>query len=553
MEFMTKLQEICDHDLWGFPNYTSIRDGPGRFKASVLVCGKTFHAPDFCKSSQEAQNEAAKLAYHHFSTASSKKPLNRPAKIRRIDSPSPPISNSSPAAVITHHSSEPAILQHKNQLQIYAQKRKLNLPTYSYVREGPPHNVRCKAMVTVDGQTFESPEFFRTQKEAEHAASRVALESLMRAGVLEARNEFNSTISAFNSICSLYGFSKNFLQEFLMKEGLPLPAYNTKSCGAPHLPTFLCTVVVGTDVFEGMAARTKKQAEMNAAKVAYCRLKESKSSGSINSQAKDVLQGTSSKSSGSMISQAKDALRCTSSNSSLNLDLQLSAKSEDLLATPPARESKKEWKGSYKDANLTKPVDGGKFSSPPSVASSFKPSVTSIMRSKVPGTTDERLQDIGSYKDANLTKPVDGGQFSSPPSVASSFKPGVTSIMRSKVPGTTDARLQDIGSYKDANLAKPVDRGQFRSPPSVASSFKPGVTSIMRNKVPGATDARPQVPLPFSLSSTDVCVNCSLSPVHQGRCAKHSPGSHAQLTPYKRRFEAREQVNNNRFKSKGGV
>ncbi|KAI3876364.1 hypothetical protein MKW98_021216 [Papaver atlanticum] len=432
MEFMTKLQEICDHDLWGYPNYTSIRDGPGRFKASVLVCGKTFHAPDFCTTSQEAQNEAAKLAYHHFSTASSKKPLNRPAKIRRIDSPSPPISNSSPAAGL-------AILQHKNQLQIYAQKRKLNLPTYFYVREGPPHNVRCKAMVTVDGQTFESPEFCRTQKEAEHAASRVALESLMRAGILEARN-------SIHYCCNLLliwffdesaGFSKNFLQEFLMKEGLPLPAYNTKSCGAPHLPTFLCTVQVGTDAFEGMASRTKKQAEMNAAKVAYCHLKES----------------TSSKSSGSMISQAKDALRCTSSNSSLNLDLQLSAKSEDLLATPPAQESRKEWKGSYKDANLAKPVEGGKFS----------------------------------------------------------------------------------------------------SPPSVASPFKPGVTSIMRNRVPGATDARPQVPLPFSLSSTGVCVNCSLSPIHQGRCARHSPCSHAQLTPYKRRFEAREQVNNNRFKSKGGV
>ncbi|KAI3927432.1 hypothetical protein MKW92_044422 [Papaver armeniacum] len=388
MEFMTKLQEICDHDLWGFPNYTSIRDGPGRFKASVLVCGKTFHAPDFCKSSQEAQNEAAKLAYHHFSTASSKTPLNRPAKIRRIDSPSPPMSNSSPAA-------EPAILQHKNQLQIYAQKRKLNLPTYSYVRDGPPHNVRCKAMVTVDGQTFESPEFCRTQKEAEHAASRVALESLMH------------DESA--------GFSKNFLQEFLMKEGLPLPIYKTKSCGAPHLPTFLCTAQVGTDVFEGIAARTKKQAEMNAAQVAYCQLKERK------------LSAT-------MISGGKGALQCASSNSSLNLDLQLNVKSDDRLATPPAQESKKEWKGSYKDANLT----------------------------------------------------------------------------------------------------KPVDMGQFRSPPSVASSFKPGVPSITRNKAPGAMDARPQVPLPFSLSSADVCVNCSLSPVHQGRCARHSQGSHGQLTPYKK-------------------
>ncbi|XP_026459865.1 uncharacterized protein LOC113360581 [Papaver somniferum] len=425
--------------------------------SSSAVCGKTFHAPEYCKSSQEAQNEAAKLAYHHFSTASSKKPLNRPAKIRRLDSPSPPISNSSPAAVIADHSPEPAILQHKNQLQIYAQKRKLNLPTYSYVREGPPHNVRCKAMVTVDGQTFESPEFCRTQKDAEHAASRVSLESLMRAGILEDESA---------------GFSKNFLQEFLMKGGLPLPIYKTKSCGAPHLPTFLCTAQVGTDVFEGIAARTKKQAGMNAAKVAYCQLKERK------------LSAT-------MISGGKDTLQCTSSNSSLNQDLQMNVKSEDRLATPPAQESKKEWKDSL-------------------LASSYNIFM-------------DFMQDIGSYKDANLAKPVDKGQFSSPPSVGSSFKPGVTQITKNKAPGAIDARLQDIGSQKDANLTKPVYRGQFRSPPSVASSFKPGVPSIARNKAPGVLDARPQVPLPFSLSSADVCVNCSLSPVHQGRCARHSP------------------------------
>ncbi|KAI3910635.1 hypothetical protein MKW92_000977 [Papaver armeniacum] len=400
MEFMSKLQEICDHDLWGFPNYTSIRDGPGRFKASVLVCGKTFHAPDFFKSSQEAQNEAAKLAYHHFSTAASKKPLNRPAKFRRIDSPSPPMSNSSPAA-------EPAILQHKNQLQIYAQKRKLNLPTYSYVREGPPHNVRCKAMVTVDGQTFESPEFYRTQKEAEHAASRVALESLMSAGILEARN-FNSLLIQFSAYMDeSAGFSKNFLQEFLMKEGLPLPIYKTKSCGAPHLPTFL----------------TKKQAEMNAHKLHIVNLKNV------------------SKLSATMISGGKGVLQCTSSNSSLNLDLQLNVKSEDRLATPPAQESKKEWK--------------------------------------------------------------DMGQFRSPPSVASSFKPGCS------------FNYEEQGTWSD----------RCTSPSSITF---------------------------FAFLSRCLCELFALSGSPRSVC-KTSPGSHGQLTPYKRRFEAREQVNNNRFKSKGGI
>ncbi|XP_026412181.1 double-stranded RNA-binding protein 1-like isoform X2 [Papaver somniferum] len=392
--YKSRLQELCHHKLWGLPNYTSTRDGPDhnpRFKASVLINGVSFDTPDFCKSSKEAQNEAAKLAYHHFASSD---PLYRPKIILR-DSPTSPLS-SSPASSTTSNgvksnaSREVVLPQqnqeqrksvkdgcvvgssraqsqpnhelksnsvkggevsaikddlqylHKSQLQIYAQKRNLSLPIYSCVREGPPHNTHFKAIVTVDGQTFESPEFFRTLKEAEHAASRVALTSLMRDG--------NSILEEES------GFYKNFLQEFLRKEGLPLPTYKTKSCGSPHLPTFQSTVEVGTDVFEGIAARTKKQAEMNAAKVAYSHLKEYKLNGSTSSQ-------------------AKDAFRCNSSNSipSLNLELQLNVKSEGPLSTS-SEEHKIAQKGSCEDANLSKPVvDEGQFRNHPSVASSFKP------------------------------------------------------------------------------------------------------------------------------------------------------------------------------------
>ena len=78
-------------------------------------------------------------------------------------------------------------MQHlyKNQLQNYAQKRNIVLPVYSCEQEGPPHNTRYKGKVTVDGQSFESPEFFPTLKEAEHAAAKVALTSLSPDGVQE--------------------------------------------------------------------------------------------------------------------------------------------------------------------------------------------------------------------------------------------------------------------------------------------------------------------------------------------------------------------------------
>jgi hypothetical protein len=79
-------------------------------------------------------------------------------------------------------------MQHlyKNHLQNYAQKRNLSLPVYSCEREGPPHASRFKCKVTIDGQTYESPEFFATLKDAEHAAAKVALTSLSPDGVKEA-------------------------------------------------------------------------------------------------------------------------------------------------------------------------------------------------------------------------------------------------------------------------------------------------------------------------------------------------------------------------------
>lgn len=66
----------------------------------------------------------------------------------------------------------------KNQLQMYAQKRNLLLPTYSCEREGPPHASLFKCKVTIDGKTFESPAYFKSLKDAEHAAARVALSAL---------------------------------------------------------------------------------------------------------------------------------------------------------------------------------------------------------------------------------------------------------------------------------------------------------------------------------------------------------------------------------------
>ncbi|KAF0929474.1 hypothetical protein E2562_021574 [Oryza meyeriana var. granulata] len=69
---------------------------------------------------------------------------------------------------------------YKNQLQELAQRSCFNLPAYTCLREGPDHAPRFKAAVNFNGEQFESPGFFTTLRQAEHAAAEVALAALAR-------------------------------------------------------------------------------------------------------------------------------------------------------------------------------------------------------------------------------------------------------------------------------------------------------------------------------------------------------------------------------------
>lgn len=64
------------------------------------------------------------------------------------------------------------------------------------------------------------------------------------------------------------------MQELAQKEGRGLPAYCTNRSGEAHVPLFVSTVEIEGEIFTGQAAKTKKQAEMSAAKVAYIALKQ---------------------------------------------------------------------------------------------------------------------------------------------------------------------------------------------------------------------------------------------------------------------------------------
>ncbi|KAI9099063.1 hypothetical protein K1719_024830 [Acacia pycnantha] len=154
---------------------------------------------------------------------------------------------------------------YKNQLQELAQRSCFNFPAYSCIREGPDHAPRFKATVNFDGETFESPTFFSTLRQAEHAAAEVALNTLAKRG---------PSTSLAARVMDKTGTYKNLLQETAHRAGLNLPVYTTFRSGSGHVPTFSSTVEIAGMNFSGEPARTKKQAQKNAAMVAWTSLRK---------------------------------------------------------------------------------------------------------------------------------------------------------------------------------------------------------------------------------------------------------------------------------------
>lgn len=154
---------------------------------------------------------------------------------------------------------------YKNRLQELAQRSCFNLPAYSCIREGPDHAPRFKATVNFNGESFESPTFCSTLRQAEHAAAEVALNTLAKRGpsrALAAR------------VLDETGVYKNLLQETAHRAGLNLPVYTTIRSGPGHGPNFSCTVEIAGMHFTGDPARTKKQAQKNAAMAAWSALRK---------------------------------------------------------------------------------------------------------------------------------------------------------------------------------------------------------------------------------------------------------------------------------------
>ncbi|MCO5605839.1 hypothetical protein L7F22_060023 [Adiantum nelumboides] len=147
----------------------------------------------------------------------------------------------------------------KSQLQEYVHKAGWTAPVYDITREGPSHEPRFKAVVTIQNETFESPAFYRNLKKAEHAAAEVALRAFSARPELE---------TAFPSPLHESGLCKNLLQEYAQKCQFPIPVYNLTKSGETHSPMFTATVKIDGVLYKGGLSRNKKEAEIKAAKTA---------------------------------------------------------------------------------------------------------------------------------------------------------------------------------------------------------------------------------------------------------------------------------------------
>ncbi|CAA2976090.1 Hypothetical predicted protein [Olea europaea subsp. europaea] len=251
--YKSKLQELCQKCNWALPKYTCLKDGPDhipQFKASVVVGGINFDTITICKSSKKAYNEAAKLAFLHFTSETLNQTgeyMEEPNSINDIQSPK--LHSDTVANQRNENLDLPE--KFKKKLQIFAERKDLSLPVYHVEREDP--RAPCvKATVSVGEDRFVSQGLYKTSEEAEDAAAQIALLSLSTEALQEDPLSY-----------------KNLLQELAQEEGFFLPMYTTIVAGQPHNQTFISSVEIEGENFRGVEAKSKKVAELNAAKAAY--------------------------------------------------------------------------------------------------------------------------------------------------------------------------------------------------------------------------------------------------------------------------------------------
>ncbi|KAB8098841.1 hypothetical protein EE612_028520 [Oryza sativa] len=165
----------------------------------------------------------------------------------------------------------------KSRLQEYAQKAGLQTPEYHTSKEGPSHEPVFKSTVVINNTSYGSLPGFSNRKAAEQSAAEVALMEIVKS------IPANANIPAVQET----GLCKNLLQEYAQKMNYAIPSY---ICTKPAsgLAPFICTVEIGGIQYIGAAARTKKDAEIKAARTALLAI-QGQSEGSANGATKYIV------------------------------------------------------------------------------------------------------------------------------------------------------------------------------------------------------------------------------------------------------------------------
>ncbi|ONK78722.1 uncharacterized protein A4U43_C02F21750 [Asparagus officinalis] len=156
----------------------------------------------------------------------------------------------------------------KSRLQEYAQKIGISTPVYDTIKEGPSHQPVFKSTVTVNDLKYESLPGFFNRKAAEQSAAEVALIEIHKSG------QMTESIPTVHES----GLCKNLLQEYAQKMNYAIPSYKCNRQEEKAQP-FICTVEIGGIRYIGASARTKKEAEIKAARTALLAIRDNSAKG----------------------------------------------------------------------------------------------------------------------------------------------------------------------------------------------------------------------------------------------------------------------------------
>ncbi|KAL9267993.1 Double-stranded RNA-binding protein 1-like protein [Drosera capensis] len=147
----------------------------------------------------------------------------------------------------------------KSRLQEYAQKVGYTTPVYETLKEGPSHQPSFRSTVIVNGNRYDSLNGFLNRKAAEQSAAEIALTELAKSGELK---------QSISMPVHETGLCKNLLQEFAQKMNYGIPTYDCRGVTG----NYSCTVEIGETRYIGAVARSKKEAEIKAARTALLAL-----------------------------------------------------------------------------------------------------------------------------------------------------------------------------------------------------------------------------------------------------------------------------------------